>query len=257
MKSAQVLLAAMLVAGAATGGAYAADQAAKADATQMQPGEKAVLKDVGKLSTDGRDAFRDLHEARLAIFNADPADAKSLIDKAKTAIEKAKTDDASYMKAEAKFEPKLNPPAKAGGTKANATDDTSKEVAWLPIDGQLALGEDFVATPEKTEALGKANKSVQSGDQAAALQTLKLADIDVDFTMAVLPLDKTASDIETAAKLIDGGQYYEANAVLKQTEERIRFDSLDVDGVPTKTTAAAPAAAPASAAAKPAPAAAK
>ncbi|WP_062219155.1 YfdX family protein [Aureimonas sp. D3] len=232
MKAYQIV-AAVLLASTAVGGAYAADQAAKAEPAAVVAAEKTADKDVGKLSADGAQAFRDMHDARLAIFNADPKDAKTLIAKAEKAIDKAKTDDAVFWKAENKLDAKLNQIAeKTKGSAKTATDDVTQEVAWLPIDGQLVLGEDFVATPEKAAAIKKANESVQKGDRKAALETLKLADVNVGFSMAVLPLDKTAHDIGEAAKLIDGGKFYEANALLKGTEERIRFDVLDVNAVP-------------------------
>lgn len=232
MKAYQVV-AAFLLASTAVGGAYAADQAAKAEPAAVVAAEKTADKDVGRLSKDGALAFRDMNEARLAIFNADPKDAKTLIDKAETAIEKAKTDDAVFWKAENKLDAKLNQIAeKTKGAAKTATDDATQTVAWLPIDGQLVLGEDFMATPEKAAAIKKANESVQKGDRKGALETLKLADVDVSFSMAVLPLDKTASDISEAAKLIDGGKFYEANAVLKRTEDRMRFDVVDVNAMP-------------------------
>lgn len=232
MKAYQVV-AALLLASTAVGGAYAADQAAKTPPAAVVAAENAADKDVGKLSEQGALAFRDMNGARLAIFNADPKDAKALIEKAETAIEKAKTDDAVFWKAENKLDAKLNQLAeKTKGSAKTATDDPTQQVAWLPIDGQLVLGEDFVATPEKAAAIKKANESVQKGDRKAALETLKLADVDVNFSMAVLPLDKTAHDITEAAKLIDGGKFYEANALLKQTEDRMRFDVINVNAVP-------------------------
>ena len=89
------LLATVLTASVALGGAaYAADQAAA-------PHETAIQKDVGKLSADGAKGFRDLHMARLAIFDADPAKAKTLVGDAQAALAKAKADESVFTKAEA------------------------------------------------------------------------------------------------------------------------------------------------------------
>lgn len=224
----------ILLAATAASGAYAADQA-KSQSPQVQSAETAAIKDVGKLSKAGGQAFQDVHQARLAIFNADPDEAKSMIGKAVTEIEKAKSDEAVYRKAEAKLDAKLNQAAAAQPDHKNATDDPTKEVAWLPVDGQLGLGENFVATPEKTEAMKKANENIHKGDRNGAIETLRLAGIDVKFTMAVVPLDKTVADIQKASQMIDGGQYYEANALLKGTEGRVRFDTIDVVGTPVAT----------------------
>ena len=265
-------LAAALVATTVLGGAaYAAEQATKPAVVQETAAQKAVDKDVGKLSKDEAQAFRDMHLARIAIFDANPAQAKSLIGKAQAALAKAKTDDAVFTKAEAE----LKTPAemavakdKTATDKTAAADTTAKDattkdaaakskdkVAWVPVDAQMTLGEDFVATPEKAAAVTEANKSLAKGDQKSAIEKLKLAHVDVNFVMAVLPLDKTATDVNQAATLIGQGKYYEANAALKTAEDGMRFDVIDVVGMPKaavtgSTKAAAPA--PAHADAKPA-----
>jgi hypothetical protein len=218
-------LAAVLVASTVVGGvAYAADQAAAPTPTLESPAQKAVDKDVGKLSKDGAQALRDMQVARLAIYEAQPATAKEAIDKAQALLAKAKTDDAVFMKAESE----LKSPANKAAVAADKTATDSKDkVAWLPVDAQLTLGEDFVATPAKAAAVADANKSLQGGDKQGAIEKLKLAHIDVGMTMAVLPLDKTAADVSQAASLIGQGKYYEANSVLKTAESRMRFDVVD------------------------------
>ena len=211
------------------GGAYAAEQAATATPAESAA-QTAADRDVGKLSKDGAAAYRDLHLTRLAIFNADPSDAKTLIAKAQSALEKAKTDDTVFTKAEADLkQPAAMNPAAAPPTKSA---DMKTPVAWLPVDGQLALDDDFVATPEKSAAVNEANKSLSKGDQKGALAKLKLADVNVSFTMAVMPLAATTTDVDKAATLINDGKYYEANSVLKQAEDGVRFDVVDMNAVP-------------------------
>ncbi|WP_342110075.1 YfdX family protein [Methylobacterium sp. SI9] len=218
------------------GTAFAAEQAAQQPATQ----QTAVDKDVGKLSKDGAQAFRDLQLTRLAIFEADPAQAKDLIGKTQAAFTKAKTDDAVFTKAEAE----LKTPADMAGhtgmtasTKAQPATTAAKpaskdQVAWVPVDAQLTLGDDFVATPEKASAVTEANKNLAKGDQKGAIEKLKLAHVDVNFTMAVLPLDKTIADVNQAATLIGQGKYYEANAALKSAQDGMRFDVIDAVALP-------------------------
>lgn len=236
------LLASILVATTALcGAAYAAEHDAPPTTVQGTfqgtAARKTVDRDVVKLSTDGAAAYRDMSSARLALFEAEPARAKTLIERARTALAKAKTDDAVFTKAEAA----LNQPA---GAKAPEGADAAKAVAWLPVDGQLTLGEDFVPTPEKTAAIDDANHSLQSGDRKGAAEKLRLAGIDVRTTVAVLPLARTTEDVGRAATLIEQGKYYEANAVLKQAEDRMRFDVADVALVPDKVAANAPEATP-------------
>lgn len=228
------------------GTALAAEQVAHQNAMQVSPDQKAVDKDVGKLSKDGAQAFRDLQLTRLAIFEANPAQAKDLIGQAQAALAKAKTDDAVFNKAEADLktgadaaQPKATSAAAKADTKAgSAKAGSTEQVAWLPVDAQLTLGDDFVATPEKASAVTDANKSLAKGDQKGALEKLKLAHVDVNFTMALLPLEKTTTDVNQAATLIGQGKYYEANAVLKSAQDGMRFDVIDAITLPQKTAAA-------------------
>jgi hypothetical protein len=217
------------------GSAFAAEQAAQS----MAANRTAIDRDVGKLSKDGAQGFRDLQLTRLAIFEADPAQAKDMIAKAQAAFAKAKTDDAVFTKAESAFKTQAaSAGQKATATQSEAAPASKAAVAWVPVDAQLVLGDDFVATPEKASAVTEANKNLAKGDQTGALEKLKLAHVDVNFTMAVLPLDKTVADIDQAATLIGQGKYYEANAILKTAQDGIRFDVIDAVALPQTTTAA-------------------
>ncbi|MCJ2126155.1 YfdX family protein [Methylobacterium sp. J-077] len=223
------------------GAAIAADQAAPAPSAQ----QKQVDTDVGKLSTDGIAAYRDIHLARLAIYEAKPDQARMFVSHAQSALEKAKTDATAFTKAEAD----LKPPAGMGtaatmtGTDKTAAEDatapaagtaaSTQPVKWLPVDAQLVLADDFVArNKDQSKAIDEANQHLKTGDQKAAMDRLKLAGIDVDFTMAVVPLDKTTQEVDAAAKMIKDGQYYQANAALKGVEDGVRFDVIDATAVP-------------------------
>lgn len=192
--------------------------------------QKDAANDLRKLSTDGANAFRDMHRARVAIFDADPAAAKKLIASAREALAKARTDSTAFQKAEADLK-------MPNGLKKETAPVASQPVAWLPIDGQLTLDEDFVATPAKAAAVAEANKSLEKGNRAEALEKLRLADVKVMFAMAVAPLDKTVADIDQAAKLMDEGKYYEANALMKKAEEGVRYDVVLATAQPAKAEA--------------------
>lgn len=222
------------------GSAYAAEQATPSHAGTAPANQTAIGKDVGKLSKDGAQGFRDLQLTRLAIFEANPTQAKDMIAKAQAAFAKAKTDDAVFTKAEADLKTPGDMAGKATpqATKADAKPASKEQVAWVPVDAQLTLGDDFVATPAKASAVTEANKNLSQGDQKGALEKLKLADVDVNFTMAVLPLDKTVADVDQAATLIGQGKYYEANAALKSAQDKMRFDVIDAVAVPRKATPA-------------------
>ncbi|SFM77822.1 YfdX protein [Methylobacterium pseudosasicola] len=173
---------------------------------------------------------------------------------AQSALEKAKTDSTAFTKAEADLKPpagmdtaatmagndgtakgQVEPSKQADASKpATRTSANSKEaVTWLPVDAQLVLADDFVArNKDQSKAVDEANQHLKQGDRKGAADRLKLAGVDVDFTMAVVPLVKTTQGVDNAAKLIADGKYYEANAALKQVEDGVRFDVIEATEVP-------------------------
>ena len=246
MKSLAVALATTAVLGSCA--ALAAEQPSAGSAAttnQTTAATENANNELGKLSADGRKALRDVRMARLAIFDGQADQAKKYVDEAKASITKAKTDDTAYMKAEAA----LKPPAGVG--QRNATQgagdkpvQSATPTAWLPVDGGLTLGEDFVATPTKAAGVAKANDQLKKGDHKQAMETLKLSEINVAFVMEVAPLDKTISGIDTAAQLIDSGKYYEGNQALKGVEDGIRYDVADVNSGPEKASSTSDKTAP-------------
>lgn len=236
-------LAVILVAGTMLGGiAYTAEAASTTAAQTETKGavapNKAIDKDVGRLSQDGALALSDIQATRLAIFNAKPDEAKTLIHKAKDELQKASKDEAVFMKAEADL---TNPKPAATNATADAKAASTTPIAWLPVDSQLTLGEAFKATPEKVAAITEANKSLKTSDRQGALEKLAVADVDVQFITAALPLDQTVTDVGKAADLIDQGKFYEANAVLKDVTDNAMLNIVDIYGQPYKAKAEKPA----------------
>jgi len=218
-----------------TTAALSAEQPGKTsavDASKPSAATQADNQDFRKLSADGLKAFRDVRLARLAIFDGQADQAKKYVDEARTAIGKVKTDDTAFMKDEASLKPPAGVSQKTaqGGTDNSASSKTP--TAWLPVDGGLTLGEDFVATPSKAAGVAKANDQLKKGDKKQAMETLKLSEVNVAFMMEVAPLDKTVSGIDNAAQLIDSGKYYEGNQALKGIEDGLRYDVADVSGGP-------------------------
>jgi hypothetical protein len=230
-----------------TGVAFAADQAAQGT-KGSNPGEQAsVAKDFGTLSKDGSQAFQDLTMTRLAIFDGRIDDAKKYIDDADQEFGKAKNDQSVFTKAEADLKGQngrradtaamannKNDSAKQGDMNQNGANaaDMKKPIAWLPVDGEITLAEDYTESKPKSAAVADANKSLQKGDRAGAMEKLKLAGVDVDVTLAVMPLHQTLDDVHKAAGLINDGKYYEASQVLRQAEDGVRFDVADMTGTP-------------------------
>lgn len=241
------------------GTALAAEQAPSsrsAATSQVSPQMKKADTDVDRLSMDGIAAYRDVHLARLAIFDAKPDQARMFVSHAQSALDKAKTDETAFTKAEADLKPPagMGTAATMAGTDGAKTGDSGKDmtkdstaktsasgepVKWLPVDAQLVLADDFVVrNKDQQKSVDEANQHLKAGDRKGAMERLKLAGVDVDFTMAVVPLDKTTQEVNHAAQLIQDGKYYEANATLKTVEDGVRFDVVDTTAVPGKAAAA-------------------
>lgn len=248
---AAALAATTLLAGAAAAADQAATAAHGTAAAPMNPQMKKAETEVDRLSADGIAAYRDVHLARLAIYDAKPDQARMFVSHAQSSLDKAKGDETAFTKAEAD----LKPPAGmdtaatmgADGRKAADPEAAGKPapshaaVKWLPVDAQLVLADDFVArNKDQQKAVDEANQHLKAGDRKGAMDRLKLAGVDVDFTLAVVPLDKTTQDVDQAAKLIQDGKYYEANSALKAAEDGIRYDVIDTTAVPKATAAATP-----------------
>ena len=184
---------------------------------------KAVDKDFGRLSAAGVSAFDDVHLARLAIYDGKTDEATKLIADAKASLAIAKGDDTVFTKAETAFNVKSKNPQ-------HSEVDNAKNpvaVAWIPIDGELVLGETFQSTPDKAAAVVTARKTLERGDIAKSFETIKLAGVDVDYTMALAPLEASISDLDQADKLITSHDYYGASQALRQAEAGIRYDEID------------------------------
>lgn len=233
------------------GVAFAAnDQSAAQSSQQMQ-----AQKDFRTLSKDGVKAFMDLKLGRVAIYDGHIEQAKKLISEAEAGFNKAKSDNTTFTKAADQLQGGDNaqpgaqanadqptttnrsvsngkaPQDQSAGTKtANA--DSQQAQQWIPVDGEMSVAEDFSANPSKAAAVAEANKSLQKGDRNGATEKLKLAGVDVDVVVAVLPVQSTISTVHQAVEDMDSGKYYEASQALRQVEDSVRFDVADLSGTP-------------------------
>jgi hypothetical protein len=199
-------------------------QASKADNTQT-----AADRDFGKYSQDGSKAFDDIDTARIAIFDGDTAKAKQSIQDAQAMLTRAKSDDSVFMKAESE----LKVPAGTTQRGPNTAPSTTR-VAWLPIGGAMALDEDFAANANKKSGVDKADEQIKQGNTKAAMDTLKLHDVNLTFVEDVVPLESTISGVQQAETLISQGHYFAANQALKTVEDGVRTDEQTYVATPEK-----------------------
>jgi hypothetical protein len=189
------------------------------------------IRETQQFSHAGHSAMLNIGDARLAIFNGDPKIAMKLMESAKTLLTQAGKDAAS-MGGEG---------PSAGKSMAGANNPPNAAILNVPVDGQLAVADDFLMTPEKKAHIDNANQHFKKGDHATGLEELKLAAIDVNYTRWWLPVAATETHLNQAIKLATENKYYEANLALKAIEDSVTMDSIGFGDLPaaTKTAKAA------------------
>lgn len=200
------------------------------------------------MSKDGFNAFQEIRAARLALFNGKPDAARKDVNQAMESLEKSKTDDTAFIKAEADLKPVVPSSAAKPQQSAGENAASTTPVKWLPINGTISVQEDYSAVPAKVSAMQTANAQLKAGKHKEALETLKMSDVNVAVELEVAPMDATIKGVDHASKLIDTGKYYEANGALMQVENGIRYSVVDQQEKAPQHTAAgtpAPATAPA------------
>jgi hypothetical protein len=100
-------------------------------------------------------------------------------------------------------------------------------IAWIPIDTEISFGESFVSTPENAAAVVTARKNLEKGENAKSLEAIRSAHIDIDYTVAVAPLDQSSADTDQANNLIAARDYYGASQAFRQAEAGVRYEEFD------------------------------
>ena len=162
---------------------------------------------ISKPGQQGMEAMKDIQFARLALFRGQPESAKDLVNKAQLLLKK----DQDWSSARAKNKKTLR------------SDDF-----YVVIDSSLMLTEDFQADDEKKKAIQKANAHLSNGDKKGAIETLRLAGIDIAETQLLMPLKQTIAKVEKASEMLDDGKYYEANLALKGAEDGMITDTKTI-----------------------------
>lgn len=102
----------------------------------------------------------------------------------------------------------------------------------VPVDAQIVSADDYVMTSEKQAHINKANEHLRKGDQAKALEELRLGDVEVSFSRTWIPIAQSERQVDQAIKLADAGKYYEANLALKAIEDSATVDTATVVNLP-------------------------
>ena len=192
---------------------FAADDQPATTGTSVkdQTMNKQEDKDFVKISEDALTSMHDVNGARLAIFNGQPEKALTYVDAAVTRIGVAVKDADKY----------------ALDAKEPKTDDS-----YVPFDANLTVLKDFEPTASNKEQIAKANAHLHKGEKQAAIEDLKLAQIDVAVTTRMIPVKFVKEQIGQAAKLVADHKYYEANLALKAVDDAVVIETYAIDSVP-------------------------
>lgn len=97
---------------------------------------------------------------------------------------------------------------------------------------RLALFNNDIEAAKGRQALDQANDLIQQGAPDDAVELLRLASVDVNVTVAMLPVVSTTGQLEAAATLIDDGKYFDANVALKAIEDSVILRRFSIDEIP-------------------------
>lgn len=179
-----------------------------------QANNSTAAKDSVKVSEDALLSMRDMHSARLAIFNGDTQQARTYVDAAVTRIDAASKEAEKY----------------ALDIKAPKAEDR-----YVPFDASMALLDTYKEVKDQNKVqdqarhIANANQHLHQGNQQKAIEELKLADIDVAITARLVPVQFAKAHITQAADLIMQGKYYEANLALKAVDDATLIQTFSVD----------------------------
>lgn len=188
--------------------------------------EDQQTREMMKFSRNGHTAIDDIQLARIAIFEGHPKTSIQLMDHAQTAIAAAQKEAPDF-----KLPQNTKNTHTAGGSKVNGN-AMNQGATMVPVDGHMTLGEDYVATPEKQSHLDKANQHLKNGETKQAIDELKLAGVDVNFTLVLMPIETSKHELQQAVTDANAGKYYEANLDLKKIEDSLVITEESLVGAP-------------------------
>jgi len=194
----------------------AAEKSAKDPVIAAASKNKASSELLLKLSDDGYAAMRAVKAARIAIFNGKPDLAKKMVKVASRFLKATSKDDTKYA------------------IKTKMAESGTSSINLVPIDGSLFVDDNFNMTPEKKAKIAKANEHLKKGESKKAIETLRLASIDVAFQRILMPVGSTTEHVNAAADLLGKEKYYEANLALKAAEDGLIIDTVALAEPATK-----------------------
>ena len=207
---------------------------------QGQNQDKAIFKTVDEAAQ----AIREIHQARLALFEGQTDAASKLVSSASDNLGAAHDSLAQHAlkMSDAKGSTKAMPGKDASGGSNGSGNQSAQaktgDEAYVPIETSVSLAEGFVPAEQHKGALDQAGKQMSQGDQKGAVESLRLADIDVAVSAVVLPVNSSIQHVKDAVKLMGEQKYFEANLALKAVEDSVSVETWNAAGIPVQGTTA-------------------
>ncbi|AQS84823.1 MAG: YfdX family protein [Acetobacter aceti] len=190
------------------------------------------------LSADGQRAFGDLLQAHDLLAAGKTEQAIPLLYDANKSLTAASKADKKFVTAEASLTPAPQHPAAPGHTPSTTQD------VWIPVGGEFVETETLA--PEKKAAIAAANSQIKAGKAPQAAETMQVVDDNLDFIVALAPLNATQGAVNRAQVFTEGRNPQAALDAVTQALNGLVFvddDLMDAKAAPAK--ASAPASAPA------------
>ncbi len=185
--------------------------AEQAEAAKQKP-DYATQDQFLKASDEGLQVLDKIHQARAELYDGQEDAAAKLLGEASTALGQAKGDLKQMLVADTK--------------------SGSDQPVYLPVDVQIGYGETFVPDDRSRQTLSEAGQQLQSDQPDKALETLRLADLDMQVIAAMMPLDQTSAHLADAQKAIGSGDTNSAQQSLAALEEGVVVQGWNIDAIP-------------------------
>lgn len=79
----------------------------------------------------------------------------------------------------------------AAASAASQVTASKTPVSWLPVGADVTVVDDFAHSPVQSKAVASANEHLRKGQPGETIDTLKVADVNVAYTMALVPMKQT------------------------------------------------------------------
>ncbi|MDN5787958.1 YfdX family protein [Pseudorhodobacter sp.] len=184
------------------------------DAATTQQAPYATQKELLKTADQALVTLKSVHSARVALMDNEIDVGAAKVADAKDALTQGETDLKALRVAD--------------------TEKTDAQADYLPFDVSMMLTDSFQPTDANKAAVKKAQDQMSSGDKNAAIDTLRLASVDVNISAAMLPESASMDNLNKAADLIKQKNYFDANLALKSIEDSVIVRSFGVDAIPVQ-----------------------